>query len=92
MFSGMCKPILSFVFRKIYCKVYIYANIIIKKNGHRSKTADNIVSVDNFFLFRLCLVDSPMVISGRMWSSHPCGFFETEIQNGCHEITEVTFQ
>ena len=27
MFSDMRKPILSFVFRKKYCKVYIYANI-----------------------------------------------------------------
>ena len=27
MFSGIRKPILSFVFRKKYCKVYIYANM-----------------------------------------------------------------
>ena len=27
MFSDMRKPILSFVFRKKHCKVYIYANI-----------------------------------------------------------------
>ena len=27
MFSGMRKPILSLVFRKKYCKVYIYANM-----------------------------------------------------------------
>ena len=27
IFSGMIKPILSFVFRKKYCKVYIYANM-----------------------------------------------------------------
>ena len=33
-----------------------------------------------------------MVISGRMWGSHPCGYFvKHEIQNGCHEITEVIF-
>ena len=45
-----------------------------------------------FFLFRLCLAGSPMVISVRMRSSHPCGcFVKHEIQNGCHEITEVIF-
>ena len=27
MFSAMIKPILSFLFRKKYCKVYIYANL-----------------------------------------------------------------
>ena len=33
-----------------------------------------------------------MVISGRMWSSHPCGcFVKHKIQNGCHEITVVIF-
>ena len=43
-----------------------------------------------FFFF--CLAGSPMVISGRMLSSHPCRFFvKHEIQNGCHEITEVIF-
>ena len=33
-----------------------------------------------------------MVISGRMWSSHPCGcFVNHENQNGCHNITDVMF-
>ena len=33
-----------------------------------------------------------MVISGRMWNSHPCGcFVKQEIQNGCHEITKEIF-
>ena len=33
-----------------------------------------------------------MVISGRMWNSHPCGcFVKQEIQNGCHEITKDIF-
>ena len=31
MFPGMRKPIISFVFRKKYCKVYIYANISKKR-------------------------------------------------------------
>ena len=35
MFSGMRKQILSFVFRKKYCKIYIYANI--SKNNRISQ-------------------------------------------------------
>ena len=49
MFSSMRKQILSFVFTKKYCKVYMYANIS-KNNrisqwncdGYRSGTATNI--------------------------------------------------
>ena len=35
MFSGMRQQILSFVFRKKYCKIYIYANI--SKNNRISQ-------------------------------------------------------
>ena len=48
MFSCMRKPILSFVIRKKYCKVYIYANMS-KTTGYRSETAANIVFADSFF-------------------------------------------
>ena len=50
MFSVMRKPILSFVFRKKYCKVYIHANMS-KTTGYRSEAAANIVLADRFFLF-----------------------------------------
>ena len=64
----------------------------IYTTGYRSEAAANIVFADIFFLFCLCMAGSPMVISGRMWSSHPCGcFVKHKIQNGCHEITEGIF-
>ena len=50
MFSGMRKPILSLVFRKKYCKVYIYANMNKnKRNRSETETAANIVLADSFF-------------------------------------------
>ena len=48
MFAGMRKPIISFIFEKKSCKVYIYENIS-KKNGYHSETAANIVLADSFF-------------------------------------------
>ena len=47
MFSGMRKLILSFVFRKKYCKIHIYANMS-KTTGYHSETGANIVLVDFF--------------------------------------------
>ena len=64
MFSGMRKPILSFVFRKKYCKVYIYANIS-KITGYRSETAPNIVFADSFFSVLIMLGWFPY---GDIWS------------------------
>ena len=48
MFSGMRKQILSFVFRKKYCKV-LFMQIQAKTTGYRSETATNIVLADRFF-------------------------------------------
>ena len=48
MFSGMRKPILSFVFRKKYCKVYIYANM--SKNNRISQRLTLFLLIV-FFLF-----------------------------------------
>ena len=58
MFSSMKKPILSFVFRKKYCKVYIYANMI--------KTAANIVFADSFFSVLIMLGWFPY---GDLWAN-----------------------
>ena len=47
----------------------------------------------SFFLFRLCLADSPMVISGRIWSSHPCGLFvKHEIQMAAMKSPKTYFE
>ena len=45
---------MSFVFRKEYCKVYIYANIS-KTAGYRSETVSNIVLADSFFAVLIML-------------------------------------
>ena len=92
MFSGMRKPILSFVFREKYCKVYIYANMNKKQPDIAVKLRLALFWLIVVFSLLIMLGWFPMVISGRMWSSHPCGcFVKHEIQNGCHEITEVIF-
>ena len=64
MFSGMRTQILSFVFRKKCCKVYIYANIS-EKDGYRSEAATNIVLADRFFSVLLMLGWFPY---GDIWA------------------------
>ena len=91
MFSGVRKPIFSFVLEKNIVQSW-FLQIWAKTTGYRSETVANIVWLIVLFLFWLCLAASPMVISGRMWSSHPCGcFVKHEFQHGCHEITDVIF-
>ena len=64
MFSGTRKPIVSFVFRKKYFKVYIHANIS-KTTGYRSETAVNIVLTDSFFSVLIMLGWFPY---GDIWT------------------------
>ena len=64
-----------------------------KTSGYRSKTAANIVLADSFFPVLIMLGWFPYrdiwadVELLSLWMF----FVKNEIQNGCHEITEVIF-
>ena len=71
IFSGMRTQIRSFVFSKsLYLCKYKQ-----KQPDIAVKLRLTLFWLIVFFLFLFCLAGPPMVISGRMWSSHPCGFF-----------------
>ena len=87
MFSGLKKTFLWFVYREKYCKVYIYANI--SKNNPISR-------LTLFWLIVFFSFDYAWLVL-LWWYLGGCGahilvdFCKHEIQNGCHESSEVIF-
>ena len=60
MFSGMRKPVISFVFRKNIVKS-VFIQIKARATGYHSETAANIVLANSFFL---CFDDAWLVPYG----------------------------